>query len=632
MANKKPSEKELELFRKRVADKDTPKEAKAMFQKILDEWDNVGDVFGEDDEKFQEEVQKAKPKKTPPGPVEKKKKPTPKAKPKTKRKPRTAKKTPTKSEYEQAMADLKKKSGKTEEECLKIIEDYRALRKKSQERKKKETETKKVAKKRTEKLKKEDKVTPSGTKKPDVVIEDATPKVEERVEEKIEQIKKENTPKPTKEEPKPKPTPKQEEKIEKEVKKVAKESLDATQEMIKAIMQSLSAFDKVVAKAELIKLRDALTKEINKMAWGGLTDGATANMNITNSQMSAESVNPQMYAKGGKMARGGEIYDLRISLGEYGHLSQDDAKSNVIRDVFLENNGKVDKNKWDKTIKARPQWKDSWEDFKEFSEIEVENGSYINPYQYQYAKGGDIYGEKYAESFKKGDMVYVSGEAVFDGTSGKSTTTTGKIVSDLDIATAKGYTPTQYNYFYQVKLDDGNIIGVNAHEISKTKKSFAKGGSTKSMEVDEVMQDHFANGGRVNKEFLANQTSDYTNRILKSIANYYGTTTSKIREELFDKDAEMIYEYIGNDSGLRRMVYEQMENFKNRSNYKKGGKTPNWVQKVENSSKFDKGAFGNKAKKRGMTTRDFMNEVLSNPSMFTMKTRRQAQYMKNAYN
>jgi len=55
------------------------------------------------------------------------------------------------------------------------------------------------------------------------------------------------------------------------------------------------------------------------------------------------------------------------------------------------------------------------------------------------------------------------------------------------------------------------------------------------------------------------------------------------------------------------------------------------VQKVVNSPNFDKGAFSRKAKNRGMTTTDFMNEVLRNPSSYTMKTRRQAQFMKNAF-
>ena len=62
-------------------------------------------------------------------------------KPKAKRKPKAKKKTTTKltkSEEEKAIADLKKKTGKTEEECEAIINQYKALRNKAQTRKKKE--------------------------------------------------------------------------------------------------------------------------------------------------------------------------------------------------------------------------------------------------------------------------------------------------------------------------------------------------------------------------------------------------------------------------------------------------------------------------------------------------------------
>ena len=81
--------------------------------------------------------------------------------------------------------------------------------------------------------------------------------------------------------------------------------------------------------------------------------------------------------------------------------------------------------------------------------------------------------------------------------------------------------------------------------------------------------DKMANGGEINKRFLDNQTSSYRDRIFQSIADYYGTTKSKIQRELFDKDAEMIYEYIGNNRGLKMRVYEDME----KQSFAKGGMT-----------------------------------------------------------
>ena len=243
---------------------------------------------------------------------------TPPKKKATKKKP--TKKQPTKDEYESAMADLKKKSGMTEEKCLEIIEEYRALRKKSQERKAKENKakTKKNAdeKKRTDKLKEEGKLNEEGTLTPEAVIEQDIPKVEEKAEQEIEQIVEENTPKPTKEEPKPKPTKQGEKKIKEGVKEVAEDTTKAIQQMLMAILGVVKKFkEPSVAKASLVKLRDALTKEINKMASGGLTDGAVANMNVTQSQMSAESVNPQMYAKGGLITNQSEKHLMQVLIG-----------------------------------------------------------------------------------------------------------------------------------------------------------------------------------------------------------------------------------------------------------------------------------------------------------------------------
>ena len=79
--------------------------------------------------------------------------------------------------------------------------------------------------------------------------------------------------------------------------------------------------------------------------------------------------------------------------------------------------------------------------------------------------------------------------------------------------------------------------------------------------------DKMANGGEINKRFLENQTSSYRDRILQSIADYYGTNTSKVQRELYDKDAEMIYEYIGNNRGLKMRVYEDMQ----KQSFAKGG-------------------------------------------------------------
>ena len=427
-----------------------------------------------------EEPKEEKPKAT--------KKTPPKKKP-TKKKP--TKKKPTKDEYESAMADLKKKSGMTEEKCLEIIEEYRALRKKSQERKAKENKakTKKNAeqKKRTDKLKEQGKLNEEGTLTPEAVIEQDVPKVKEKAEQEIEKIKEDNTPKPTKEEPKPKPTKQGEKKIKEGVKEVAEDTTDAIQEMLMAILGVVKNQDPSVAKASLIKLRDALTKEINTMAYGGLTDGAVANMNVTQSQMSAESVNPQMYAKGGE----------------------------VITD-------------------------------------------------YEYFRGKDH------EEF------------------------------------------TNY-IFDRISLDDRREIRKEWNEKERVSRAKGERGvEWKQYLLDSVNKNKMAKGG---------MTQGYNDRMDESLGMRHRGHHSQSHKDRRD-------EAKGMNKGMGNRAYQSVGTMDKMA---KGGSTnANWIQDVVDSPNFDKGAFTRKAKNRGMTTMELMKDVLSNPNEYTLKTRRQAQFMKNA--
>ena len=125
------------------------------------------------------------------------------------------------------------------------------------------------------------------------------------------------------------------------------------------------------------------------------------------------------------------------------------------------------------------------------------------------------------------------------------------------------------------------IIDEYSYQIGENFKTEQDAYSYARNEGMRIKGDSYAKGGLVNKEFLSNQTLDYTNRILQSIADYYGTTKSKIQRELYDEDAEMIYEYIGNDRGLRKLVYDQMESFKYRNNYAKGGNVGGKPQRTD---------------------------------------------------
>ena len=78
------------------------------------------------------------------------------------------------------------------------------------------------------------------------------------------------------------------------------------------------------------------------------------------------------------------------------------------------------------------------------------------------------------------------------------------------------------------------------------------------------------------------------------------------------------------------MANENWMKVKKGSYYAKGGKT--WVQDVVDSPNFREGAFTRKAEARGMSTDAFMNQVLHSPNLYDERTRKQAQFMKNAFN
>ena len=206
-------------------------------------------------------------------------------KPKAKAKSKSKKKTATKKSKAEAEKELANKVGKTEEECEDILEQYKSLRSKAKARTKKATKTK-------EQSKAQGKTEPSGEKTPQSEIETATEKVEKKIEKKIEKVEKAEKPKA---DATPKAKAEAKKKVEKVVEKVADENLDAVAGMVKAIMEVLDKYDKVVAKKELVKLRDYLNKEIAKYGDGGMVQG----FNIQEGMISVG--NNTNFAKGGNI-------------------------------------------------------------------------------------------------------------------------------------------------------------------------------------------------------------------------------------------------------------------------------------------------------------------------------------------
>ena len=132
----KISKEEIALLKEMIADPSVPNDEKDLYRETLSQFVEVKEV------------------------VEKK---TP-----TKRKTTARKKTtkkPKPADIDKAKAEILKRTGKTEEECEKIIDEYKELRRKSVTRKKKETTQKEKAKKRTTKLKKEGKTIEGTTEK-----------------------------------------------------------------------------------------------------------------------------------------------------------------------------------------------------------------------------------------------------------------------------------------------------------------------------------------------------------------------------------------------------------------------------------------------------------------------------------
>ena len=234
----------------------------------------------------------------------------------TKRKPQAPKQS--KSDIESAKAEIKRRTGKTEEECESIVNEYRSLRAKSQERKKKETIASAENKDRVAKLKKDDKII-SGTseKTADAVIETTTKDVAEKIVKEIDKIEQKAEVEATKEVKKEMPkestteqnkaiAEKTEEKVKEKTKTIVKRIVIDTSSLLSSIAESLGKFDKDSQKEFLIKLRSDIDKLLTKYSYGGATMDATQTFNITQSNMSSSSVNPSMFKRGGGVRIGSD--------------------------------------------------------------------------------------------------------------------------------------------------------------------------------------------------------------------------------------------------------------------------------------------------------------------------------------
>ena len=185
----------------------------------------------------------------------------------TKKKSTPKKKKVSESDIDKMKAQIKQRTGKTEEECEKIVEEYRALRKKATTRKKKETATKEKSKQRTTKLKKEGKVIEGTTEKNvEATIDTATKTATKKVDKEITKIEK---------------STKGEKQVEKKIDQLVKKALASSKKFVSDMAKELSTKSKTDGKTYLLGLRSQIDALLKKYELGGeVFDGSGDSINF----------------------------------------------------------------------------------------------------------------------------------------------------------------------------------------------------------------------------------------------------------------------------------------------------------------------------------------------------------------
>ena len=222
----KISKEEIALLKEMIADPSVPNDEKDLYRETLSQFVEVKEV------------------------VEKK---TP-----TKRKTTARKKTtkkPKPADIDKAKAEILKRTGKTEEECEKIIDEYKELRRKSVTRKKKETTQKEKAKKRTTKLKKEGKTIEGTTEKNvEATLDTATEKVVSKIDKEVEKIEK---------------TSKTEKQVAKKINTLVSKAVKSNKKLFSDTAKELAKVDPNNAKQYLMSIKKEIDTLLKKYEYGG---------------------------------------------------------------------------------------------------------------------------------------------------------------------------------------------------------------------------------------------------------------------------------------------------------------------------------------------------------------------------
>ena len=570
--------------------KEFEKDADADFQKEID---RVKSKFG---------IGGAKKKATPK--VEKK--PTPKAKAKTTKKPR-AKTTP--EQRAKNREKVQNATGKTIEECKEILAKYEALRGKTTQK----------DKQRVDKLKDEDKIIDgTNVKTADAITETTAKQVPKKIKQEVDAIEKEAE-QEAKKEVNPKGKTKAE--VKKEVEEVKIEKIE---EKVKDMTKDLA--DK---SNELI---DAMTNTIKKLS-PSKEEAIKFLMDIRN--------HVDVLLKSNKFEFGGAVQSYDIAWAGGGRPMP-----------MFEKGGKFDDDKL-KIFVGEKEYNKGYPVYLRYGNAPKETISFHKSKENAEKKANLLRGQNKSPYLDEGrySILGVSKSAPYEKpTLHSSVNNRSEIKEAVEEAKKdfKGLTRQEHEIFVTDNKEDRRIY------------NYSKGGTTRkkglgwkrdrerlSKEPHEQAYkskrkgdySSFERGGYYGgdgEEYIYPSEEERIDEMAKHW-NSEGWASSSVSKqgddgEFFDKigvdsDEVGITSQTGND-----IIYYDVNrpSYFNRD-FAKGGKT-NWVQDVVDSPNFREGAFTRKAEARGMSTDAFMNQVLHSPNLYDERTRKQAQFMKNAFN
>jgi hypothetical protein len=249
--------------------------------------------------------------------------------------------------------------------------------------------------------------------------------------------------------------------------------------------------------------------------------------------------------------------------------SKEKAKMIFLR--FIEN--AIGKNEWeweDEEIYIQiAQSSDEFIEFKGYLSADNFGGLTKDKFsEGRFAKGGEVDNEKVFEAQEDGIIGIASGSDAYtmEISKGDKFVTHGNqdnkywwIVKMVDKTPRVMQQVNKFDY-----NENKSRVNVNTSDLILT---FPRGDKSIYAEMKEV----YAKGGGVreltngkkNQMYLENLPFEMHKKYLENIAKHYGVTLEQIKREVYDDDAEMLYEYI-TDKNARAIVYRDMQSMQDK--------------------------------------------------------------------